>query len=363
MFRQLATAVIVLGAIGPLAGVPAVRADVVPGRRDVTVMTQNIYQGSELEHVLAATSLAQFITGAATDYNNVIATNFSERADALAAEIAQSRPALVGLQEVALWRTQEPFVPGTVAQTVSFDFLQILLDALSGHGQHYTVVVARDNFDVSGPALFPAGLKGVRLTERSVVIARTDLPSDALQLSNPQQGGYQHVSVLPTLTGPFPLGAGWLSVDAKVRGKSFRFITTHLDGFSTAVAAQQLQEMLDGPAATGLPVVATGDFNSQTTDAAYARAVAAGFVDQWSTGHPGEPGLTCCQVPPDTIVNPISQLSTRIDYVFARGLLAPVNQQLLGADPSSRTASGLWPSDHAGLVATLVIGPGAGLTP
>jgi len=37
--------------------------------------------------VLAATSTLQFVLGVATDYTNVVNTNFPGRADALAAEI------------------------------------------------------------------------------------------------------------------------------------------------------------------------------------------------------------------------------------------------------------------------------------
>jgi hypothetical protein len=58
--------------------------------RSVTVMTMNIYQGTELEHVLAATDLNSLVTGVATDYGNVQATDFNIRAQGLAAEIAGS---------------------------------------------------------------------------------------------------------------------------------------------------------------------------------------------------------------------------------------------------------------------------------
>jgi len=51
-------------------------------------------------------------------------------------------------------------------------------------------------------------------------------------------------------------------------------------------------------------------------------------------------------------VNPVSKLSQRIDYVFSRGL-SPEETRLVGDKPNSRTPSGLWPSDHAGVVATL----------
>lgn len=357
----LVTAVVASAAIGAASA----RAD---NPRSVTVMTQNIYQGTELEHVLAATNQLQFLLGVGADYGNVVATNFRERADALAAEIAANHPALVGLQEVATWKTQTPFGTGPV--TVSYDFLQLLLDALAARGMSYAPVVTRDNFyapgpgpDAIAPGLFPTGLMGVSLTERTAIIARTDLPVDDLQVSNPQQGAFQHVSSLPLLGGTFTLGGGWLSVDAKVRGKTFRFITAHFDGFNPGVAAAQVDEVNAGPAATDLPVVVAGDFNSQTTQPAYAEMTTAGFTDEWAAANPSDPGLTCCQVPPDSIVNPVSQLRTRIDYVFARGLFAPLDLHLVGADPSARTPSGLWPSDHAGLVATLEIGPQPGLTP
>lgn len=335
--------------------------------RSMTVMTQNLYQSTELEHVLAATTLEDFLSGVATDYSNVIATNFPERANALATEIAEAHSVLVGLQEVALWRTQCPYDPTSPPETVSYDFLQILLDALAADGMQYRAVNVRDNFDVSGVGVFPScepsRLMGIRLTERSAILVRTDLPTDELTVSNPQQGGFVHVSVLPTLNGPFPLGGGWLSVDVKTRGKAFRFITTHLDGFSTAVAGEQAQELIGGPANTNLPTVIAGDFNSETTDPAYGTLTAAGFTDEWMAEHPSDPGLTCCQVPPDSITNPVSHLTTRIDFLFARGSFAPLDVRRVGFEPSARTSSGLWPSDHAGLVGTLAIGPQPSLTP
>lgn len=200
-----------------------------------------------VQHALAARTQLEFVLGVAADYNNVIATNFPQRADALAAEIAQSGPALVGLQEVALWRTQFPYNPASLPQTVSYDFLQILLDALTAHGMHYTTVVAQDNYDVSGPGLFSFGLMGVRLTDRTVILARTDLSTDELQPSNPQAGSYQHIGAVQTLTGFVPIKGSWLSVDAKTRGKTFRFITTHLlgpvlDGSPDPLLPQQAKE-------------------------------------------------------------------------------------------------------------------------
>jgi endonuclease/exonuclease/phosphatase (EEP) superfamily protein YafD len=326
----------------------------------ISVMTQNLYQGTELANTLAATNQTQFVLGVAKDYNNVIATNFPERANAFAAEIAQSGPALVGLQEVALWQTQCPYGSGT--WTTSYDFLQILLNALAAHGMHYAPVIAHTDYTVSGVGLFSSqvcpssgGFMGVRFTEGLALLARTDLPTSQLQLANPQQGAYQAAITLQTIIGPVTIGSGWLSVDATTGGSTLRFITTHLSAITLAFGAQaqQMQELLAGPATTTLPIVIAGDFNTPPGGTAYNEAESAGFTDEWAEGN-GDAGYTGFQVLP-TITNPTSNLSVRIDYVLGRGKIAPQALSLMGSTPSARTPSGLWPSDHAGLVATLKI--------
>ena len=55
---------------------------------------------------------------------------------------------------------------------------------------------------------------------------------------------------------------------------------------------------------------------------------------------------------PDT-----SDIDHRIDLVLARGAdgqALPADQgRIVGIDPANRTATGLWPSDHAGVVLRL----------
>ena len=146
-----------------------------------------------------------------------------------------------------------------------------------------------------------------------------------------------------------------MSIDAVVRGKSFRFVSTHLDGdclpFAPAVQNAQAAEVLAGPAATDLPVIYVGDLNSPApTGTAYNNALAAGFVDAWSHAGVGA-GLTCCQE--DDMFNPVSTLSSRIDFVLFRGNFTVRKIEVVGEELSNRTPSGLWPADHAGVVATL----------
>jgi hypothetical protein len=45
----------------------------------------------------------------------------------------------------------------------------------------------------------------------------------------------------------------------------------------------------------------------------------------------------------------------RIDHVFATNEMAVVGCDLLGESPNDRTPSGLWPSDHAGVLVTYLV--------
>jgi hypothetical protein len=38
---------------------------------------------------------------------------------------------------------------------------------------------------------------------------------------------------------------------------------------------------------------------------------------------------------------------------MTKGDVATTSSHIIGLNPANRTASGLWPSDHAGLIATL----------
>jgi endonuclease/exonuclease/phosphatase family metal-dependent hydrolase len=117
--------------------------------------------------------------------------------------------------------------------------------------------------------------------------------------------------------------------------------------------ARELVEVL--PTAGDLLVM--GDLNSAADGsgtASYATVVSAGLTDPWALLHPGDPGLTCCFAP--DLRDPAVGLTERIDFVLYRGALSPAAVTVVGASPSSKTAAGLYPSDHAGVVATFRAG-------
>jgi exonuclease III len=82
----------------------------------------------------------------------------------------------------------------------------------------------------------------------------------------------------------------------------------------------------------------------------------AGFVDAFRTARPTDPGFTFGQA--ENLLNVISSMSHRIDLVQFRGSFTVEDVQVVGASPADRTRLGLWPSDHAGVAATLRLSNG-----
>lgn len=327
--------------------------------RTITVMTRNLYDGVDAQ-------VAQLLQDLATGQPQIVilmdagavmaaakASDFPGRAALIAKEAASVRPELISVQEAILYRSQCPadFVTGNAA-AVEVDFLQELLAALRNEGLHYEVVAVSQNIDIEMPGLTPQGLCDLRLTDRDVILARTD----EVKVSNVQAAHYATVcyQIVPWIRG-------WISADVKTNGRTFRFIDTHLDTEDCATEqTQEAMELLAGPANTELPVVLAGDFNSDAYGAqmptpTYPALIAAGFVDTWSAVHGDDVVYTCCQDPGLADPVPFSSQQKRIDLILTRGRLSAIGAVRLGADPEDRTASGLWASDHAGMAATLVI--------
>ena len=89
------------------------------------------------------------------------------------------------------------------------------------------------------------------------------------------------------------------------------------------------------------------------TFATYETLLNAGLTDAWTAGNSGNPGPTCCQAP--DLMNPTSLLSNRGDLLLTTGGFGTLGDSLVGNDLSDVTSNGLWPSDHAGVLATLDI--------
>jgi endonuclease/exonuclease/phosphatase family metal-dependent hydrolase len=322
----------------------------------LTVLTQNMDEGTDYSALLTAGSPLAFAAAVTQTYQEIEATQPAERAAALATEIAAQRPDLVTLQEASIVRTGSRSNP--VATIVQSDLLQSLLTSLSGLGQHYAAAVIGTELDQEVPSTLGYD---VRLTTQDVILARTDLPSAQFGVANPQARQFSPANqlVVPTAVGDIELPRGWASVDVTDDGSTFRLVTTHLDTgqLDPSIPVRQADELLQTAGNTPLPVLYAGDFNTVTDNpsapayAAYQALLNGGLTDSWPLLHPGDPGYTCCQAP--DLLNPTPSLTERNDLILTHGAIGVEDIDRIGISQNDRTASGLWPSDHAGLVATV----------
>jgi endonuclease/exonuclease/phosphatase family metal-dependent hydrolase len=327
----------------------------------VTALTWNVYVGAEIERILQAQTPQQAVAIATEQWANVRATNFPARAGVLAAAIAARRPHLVGLEELALYRTTDrPFEE--LATHVVYDFLQLVIDSLRARGLDYAAaamdrttdiqVPVIAGFDASGQPIFV----GVRFTDGDAVLVRGDVAH-----ANPQSGVY--AAHVPVTLGGVTSGVyqGWSSVEATVGGRTYRFVATHLAGQDVRdVQLAQTAELLALLGSESRPTILVGDFNSDAYGADPTRATptygmlrAAGYADSWIEPDRQAPGLTCCEQA--DLLNPRPTFDQRIDFIFDRNLVdgaLPIRREVVGDRRGDRTAAGLWPSDHAGVAAT-----------
>jgi endonuclease/exonuclease/phosphatase family metal-dependent hydrolase len=320
------------------------------------VMTRNLYLGADLTPV--NTAAAQYQGGAITlnDFMNVVAdtrryiekTDFASRAHAIAKEIDDHDPYLIGLQEVALYRDGpigNPAVETDVVQSFEAD----LMAALAARGLKYKVVAKQQEADIpNAPTSFADDgtiyFKDTRLTMHDLILARTDLPPGRFSISGSASGNY--AAAIPGPLGPFL--RGWTSVDVSIARKPLiRFVNTHLEAFHDGIRTAQAAELAGGALNTNKAVILVGELNSDPVASpnAYSVFMGAGFGDTGNTSP------TCCYS--DDLLS--GSFSSRIDHILTRPGLT-LSTTVVGTDPANRatTPFGLsWPSDHGGVVAGL----------
>jgi hypothetical protein len=162
---------------------------------------------------------------------------------------------------------------------------------------------------------------------------------------------------------------GYVVITATVEQTSYTIADTHLEsggspGLDLLRAAQAAE--LATVIGTAPRAILLGDLNDVAGSPMYQVLAGSGFLDTWRVLRRGSEGYTCCQVA--DLSNPVSALHQRIDFVWARGLGRPgepvIGQaRLFDAQPGSRVPGPMfliWPSDHAGVQATLGTGvPGS----
>jgi len=354
-------------------------------REPVTVMTRNVYLGADITRPVRAVQgltgeKALLALGHANQEVSLILTrtDFRTRSRLLAAEIENAAPDLVGLQEVARWRhgpLELDRLGELDATEVDQDFLALLLSDLKDRGVGYDVVHEQPESDVEAPAFSGNPLTGTAASARDVRLTVSDviLLRRGSQARVTASGGAQYAErlVLDLAGAPFSFTRGFAWADVEVGAAKFRFVTTHLESQGADVAKTQAEELLASPIlAIDRAVVLVCDCNSDPADtrvqpgdsvpgsAAYSALTGAGFEDQWLRQEAPGPGFTSGfgELVDDTTAEGLAQ---RLDLVLARpgeGSVGFTEARVTGAALTDRDPpTGLWPSDHAGVVAELRI--------
>lgn len=361
--------------------------------RALTVMTRNVYVGGDITKPVRAASgksgeAALVALGQANRElrRTVDRTSFSVRSRLLAREIARAAPDVVGLQEVALWRhgPMELNRAGVAnAEEVDYDFLSMLLDELHDRRARYRVASLQQQSDVEAPAFAGNPFDGtatetrdVRLTVFDVILVR-----ERAGIRVGRSGGGQYAARIDLdldLSGvPFSIVRGYTWVDLRVRSQRLRFVNTHLESQSADLALAQARELGESRALRARNVVLVCDCNSDPLNdtvrpgstvpysAAYRLLTgSAGFTDQWRNLRHAQPEAPTAAL--SELVNDATSaaLDRRLDLVLTRFALAEprsrrgqtTGDELRDRDP----VTGLWPSDHAGVVLDLRLRPSRG---
>ncbi len=354
----------------------------------IKAMTRNLYLGADIFKVVEAAQenpddpMAVPIAVAEV-YNTMLFTNFWARAEAIADEIAENKPQVVGLQEVSTFYKQTPgdFLSGNPEQAsfVVIDFYEVLNDALLARGMKYEKFEVT-NADVELPMLdfeSPTFLSDVRMVDHDMVLVRKGHAAAPLLADN-----YQNNLGLELGGAYVEFTRGFLIVDVNVKGEDFRFVNTHLEVrsepgsiFRVIQSAQMMELLAILSSLDPKPVVMVGDFNSSPEDVPamgylptgepagyytppYMQAVEAGYLDAWLLQSKYDEGYTSGF--DEYVSDPFAELTSRIDLVFIDpyGLtIDKVKCDVVGDEVSDMVPNPLlpeilrlWPSDHAGVV-------------
>jgi endonuclease/exonuclease/phosphatase family metal-dependent hydrolase len=404
---------VILGlvAVLALALLPGV-ADAKPKKKEkgkqLTVMTRNLYLGADLGPALNASGTAEAINAAYEIEQQVHRTQFpSIRAALLANEIKKRKPDIVGLQEVAWWRTGSYSLTPALTNTPvasqtdpqGGDFLTDLLAQLNKGGKkkgkkataaakkkkkkplRYKIAVVKTEFDFElpvsnnpDPIAFcganPSQCHNERLTMRDAIIVKK-----GVKVSNASSGTFS--TLLRVLVGgvlPVDVTRGWAAADLKANGRKVHVVDSHFEAFDSGpsntgsdgqtypkggIREAQAKQLIapGGPSTSRLPTILLGDFNSDSpvhgdqVDPGDALAFRALLAGGWSSRAITPPPFGCC-VQDANLTNPSTVgVDHRVDHIMSNNKKVKFKKGGL----TTTFANGLWSSDHFGVWSQLQV--------
>ncbi|MBJ7330043.1 MAG: endonuclease/exonuclease/phosphatase family protein [Solirubrobacteraceae bacterium] len=329
--RPLVAALLTVAAMLGLAA-PASAAD----RTDVTVMTRNLYLGGDLIPVAITPAGDPFKAAVSALVQHVRDSEPAARMKLIAGEIAKTRPAVVGLQEVSRWRT----IPAGAQATDVADYLKLLTADLKRRGLKYTVATKKLGLSIRAP-LAEGG-------EATFQIGDAMLVRGDVKISSRRSGVFTSQFAVPTQQlGPVSPQRSWNALDVTIGGAKLHVVNAHLEACDPVTRLKQAQELAAGPLKSARPTILLGDLNSgpdlekPEDRPPYAAIAKAGFV-------PRRTATPSCCFGDDLISDPWDH---NVDWIMVK----PKGLRLLRSSVTGleKTPGGRHPADHGGVVSTL----------
>ena len=235
-----------------------------------------------------------------------LADRWDERLPLLLADMAALQPDLLGLQEV-VYPLQQDRLLGAAGED-RYEAVR----AWAGRPEYGNSLLVRAPLEATGPERLDLG------ATRSALRIRVALPGGARVVF-----AVSHLHHIPA--------------DEEIRSAQVEALLSWLDASPEHDA-----------------LVVAGDFNASPHEPAYARMRDAGFTSAYAQAHGDEPAVTW----PSGLVAPGMDTDGDpgcLDYVWVRGRVRVTEARLCFDRPAVGDPT-LYPSDHVGVAARLVIG-------
>ena len=326
------------------------------------VYTQNVYLGGDTSPLFGLDfgDIGAVLEAVNLFWGDVQASDPAARVAEFVDEIEARQPHVVALQEMLEFSLLDEYQQDTEE---GIDFLELVEAEIADRRLPYETAVTQETTSSELPLALggPFGIASwLRFTDRVVILRRTDVP-----LLAQSHGLYQGTINV----GGIDLLRGWVRLTVDHHGVPHNVIATHLETQATGPLHDAQADELIGYVAAGLEgvTIIAGDLNSDAAaeegapswTETYDKLVASGFTDVWEARPRGRraSGLTCCF---DKDLMGENNFIERIDFVMVRSsegsegrARGHYRMEVVGEQTGDRTSGGLWPSDHAGLVANI----------
>jgi len=342
--------------------------DAAPGRT-LTALTWNMYVGTDVDaafQALLTPDQQDDFVAIQSALATLQATDVSVRVKAIADHVAKYRPHVLGFEEVSSFDVDLSPVGGPV---FSVDYLPVLQAALAERGLDYELV-SEGGSDVIGPGIditLSGDFGSIAIRDHDVLLVDADRVTVLAASAHPYSVQFADVVPPGFLPPGIDLVRGWVQARIEVDGTEYTVVDTHMESDVGATSFDGLRVHQASELAATLSaadrLLVMGDLNGRPDSQMHGVLTDASLTDTWAALRPGTKGYTCCHLP--DLSDQVGELDQRIDYIFTRGLgrSGPELQGTIdrvGDVPSDRVQGpdyAIWPSDHAGLVATFLSTP------